>query len=55
MHAGLARLVVVTEMSWADSLSDSVSQQVRFGITEPEYQLSKAPGVQHKNSCCIGR
>lgn len=58
MHAGLARLVVVIEMSWADSLSDAVSQQVHFGITHPEYQLSKAPGVhgghcQHKNNSCV--
>lgn len=45
MHAGLAGLVVVIEMSWADSLSDAVSQQVHFGITHPEYQLTKAPGV----------
>lgn len=44
MHAGLARLVVVIEMSWADSLSDAVSQQVHFGITHPEYQLNKAQG-----------
>lgn len=45
MHAGLARLAVVIEMSWADSLSDAVSQQVHFGITHPEYQLTEAPGV----------
>lgn len=42
MHAWLARLVVVIEMSWADSLSDAVSQRVHFGITHPEYQLTKA-------------
>ncbi len=58
MHAGLARLVVVIEMSWVDSLSDAVSQQVHFGITHPEYQLTKAPGVhgvqrQHKNNSCV--
>lgn len=44
MHAGPARLVVVVEMSRADSLSDAVSQRVHFGITHPEYQLTKAPG-----------
>lgn len=59
MRAGLARLVVVIEMSWADSLSDAVSQQGHFGITHPEYQLTKAPGVrdghrQHKNNSCVG-
>lgn len=58
MHAGLARLVVI-EMSWADSLSHAVSQQVHFGTTHPEYQLTKALGVhrvhrQHKNNSCVG-
>lgn len=59
MHAGLARLVVVIEMSWTDSLSDAVNQQVHFGRTHPEYQLTKAPAVcrghpQHRNNSCVG-
>lgn len=48
MHAGLARHVVVIEMSRADSLSDAVSQRVHFGITHPEHQLSKASGMTQK-------
>lgn len=59
MHAGLARLVVVIEKSWADSLSDAVSQQVHFGRTHPEYQLTKAPAAhgghpKRKNNSCVG-
>lgn len=50
MHAGPARLVVVVEMSQADSLSDAVSQRVHFGITHPEYQLTKAPGCSQGGS-----
>lgn len=34
MHAGLARLVVVIEKSWADSLSDAVSQSTLGELTQ---------------------
>ena len=58
MHAGLLTHVVVIEMSWADSLSDAVRQQVHFGRTHPEYQLTKAPWLhighrQLKNNSCV--
>lgn len=34
-HVELGRLVI-TEMSWADSLSDAVSPQAHFGRSHPE-------------------
>ena len=42
MHSELHRHVVI-EMSWLDSLSDAVNQQIHFGITPPEDQMTKAP------------